>query len=125
MVSPASRRRAVKHVVETGLGKPAQACRALGIARSTFYHAPKPGSTSRKLRREIIALSRKHPRYGYRRITALLRRTGRQVNAKRVQRVRCQEGFQVSRRQRRSRRVGLSGPNASKLSDRGWREEAR
>ena len=108
MVGPASRRRAVKHVVETGLGKPAQACRALGIARSTFYHAPKPGATSRKLRREIIALSRKHPRYGYRRITALLRRAGRQVNAKRVQRVRCQEGFQVSRRQRRSRRVGLS-----------------
>ena len=108
MVGPASRRRAVKHVVETGLGNPAQACRALGIARSTFYHAPKPGATSRKLRREIIALSRKHPRYGYRRITALLRRAGRQVNAKRVQRVRYQEGFQVSRRQRRSRRVGLS-----------------
>ena len=53
-------------------------------------------------------MSRQHPRYGYRRITALLRRAGQQVNAKRVQRIRCREGFQVSRRQRRSRRVGLS-----------------
>lgn len=108
MVGPASRRRAVKHVVETGLGNPAQACRALNLARSTFYHAPKPTRKSQQLRRQIVALSRKHPRYGYRRITALLRRSGQQVNAKRVQRIRCQEGFQVSRRQRRSRRVGLS-----------------
>lgn len=108
MVGPASRRRAVRAVVEEGVGSPAQACRALGLARSTFYRAPKPGATSRKLRSEIIALSQKHPRYGYRRITALLRRAGCQVNAKRVQRVRCAETLQVSRRQRRSRRVGLS-----------------
>ena len=108
MVGPASRRRAVKHVVETGLGNPVQACRALSLARSTFYHAPKPTRKSQQLRQQIVALSRKHPRYGYRRITALLRRAGQQVNAKRVQRIRCREGFQVSRRQRRCKRVGLS-----------------
>lgn len=108
MVGPASRRRAVKAVVEVGIGSPAQACRALGLARSTFYHAPNPGVASRKQRRKIIALSRKHPRYGYRRITALLRRAGCQANAKRVQRVRCREGLQVSRKQRRSKRLGIS-----------------
>ena len=108
MVGPASRRRAVKVVVETGLGNPAQACRALNLARSTFYHAPKPAKKSQRLRRPIVALSRKHPRYGYRRITALLRRSGQQVNAKRVPRIRSREGFQVSRRQRRCKRVGLS-----------------
>lgn len=108
MVGPASRRRAVKHVVETGLGNPAQACRALSLARSTFYHAPKPARRSQQLRRQIVALSRKHPRYGYRRITALLRRAGQSVNAKRVQRIRRREGMQVSRRQRRCKRVGLS-----------------
>ena len=108
MVGPASRRRAVKHVVETGLGNPAQACRALGLAGSTFYHASKPAKKSQHLRRQIVALSRKHPRHGYRRITALLRRAGQPVNAKRVQRIRRREDLQVSRRQRRSRRVGLS-----------------
>lgn len=80
----------------------------MSLARSTFYHASKPTRKSQPLHRQIVALSRKHPRYGYRRITALLRRAGQQVNAKRVQRIRCKEGFQVSRKQRRSRRVGLS-----------------
>ena len=55
----------------------------------------------------VVALSRKHPRYGYRRITALLRREGRVVNAKRVARVRRAEGLQVRKRQRRLRRVGV------------------
>jgi len=54
----------------------------------------------------VVALSRKHPRYGYRRITALLRREGRVVNAKRVARLRRAEGLQVRKRQRRLRRVG-------------------
>ena len=108
MVGPASKRRAVKHVVETGLGNPAQACRALSLARSTFYHASKPAKKSQQLRRQIVALSRKHPRYGYRRITALLRHAGSQVNAKRVQRIRRREDLQVSRRQRRCKRAGIS-----------------
>jgi putative transposase len=37
MVSSSSRRRAVKQMVEEGLGSAAQACRALGLARSSFY----------------------------------------------------------------------------------------
>lgn len=56
----------------------------------------------------IVELSLKHPRYGYRRITALLRREGMAVNAKRVQRVRRREGLQVSKRQRRTKRLGVS-----------------
>ena len=39
MVSSSSRRRAVKQMVEEGLGSAAQACRALGLARSSFYLA--------------------------------------------------------------------------------------
>jgi hypothetical protein len=37
---------------------------------------------------QIVRLSHKHPNYGYRRITALLQREGRQINAKRGARVR-------------------------------------
>ena len=55
-----------------------------------------------------MELSEDHPRYGYRRVTALLRREGQEVNAKQVQRVRRQQGLQVSRRQRKLRRLGLS-----------------
>ena len=94
-------------IEEEGLGRKAQACRALGLARSAAYRLPCESVESRRLRKEIVALSQQHSRYGYRRITALLRREGWGVNAKRVQRVRRQEGFQVSKRQRKMRRVGV------------------
>jgi len=60
------------------------------------------------MRGQIVEVSQEHPRYGYRRVTAVLQRAGQEVNAKRVQRVRRQEGLQVSRRQRKLRRVGVS-----------------
>lgn len=56
----------------------------------------------------IVELSRKHPRYGYRRVTAMLRRGGEEINAKRVQRVRRAEGLQVKKRPKRMRRLGAS-----------------
>ena len=108
MVSPTAKRRAVSWIEQEGLGGKAQACRALGLARSGAYRLPSESVESRRLGKEIIALSQAHPRYGYRRITALLRRGGWEVNAKRVARVRRQEGFRVSKRQRKMRRVGPS-----------------
>ena len=104
MVSPATKRRAVKIVVAESRGRTAPACRALGLARSGYYSIKKVSVESRRLRREIVALSQAHPRYGYRRITALLRREGDRVNPKRVQRVRREEGIQVSKKQRRTKR---------------------
>jgi len=53
-----------------------------------------------------VQLSQKHPRYGYRRITALLRRSGLTINGKRFQRLRRMAGIQVRARQRRMRRLG-------------------
>lgn len=55
-----------------------------------------------------MELSEKHPRYGYRRVTAVLRRERQEVNAKRVQRVRRAAGLQVRERQKRMRRLGVS-----------------
>jgi len=111
MVSPSSRRRAVKVVVEEGLGSAVQACRALALARSSLYRPCRVSLTSRGVHKEVLKLSEAHPRYGYRRITALLRRDGLRVNAKRVQRVRRLEGMQVRRKQRRMRRVGPQQSN--------------
>jgi transposase InsO family protein len=53
-------------------------------------------------------LSGKHPRYGYRRITALLRREGWAVNRKRVHRLWKREGLKVPSRQHKKRRWGTS-----------------
>jgi putative transposase len=98
----------VKLVIETGLGTTAQACRALGLARSSYYRNSAMSNESRDVQKQIVSLSQDHPRYGYRRVTALLRRKGQEINAKRVQRVRRKEGLQVSRKQRKLRRLGVS-----------------
>jgi putative transposase len=108
MVSPSNRRRAVRYCVEEGLGQTAAACRALGLGRSTFYRGSHLSLENRTMRQEIRSLSEQHPRYGYRRVTAVLRRGGSKINAKRVQRVRREQGLQVSKKQRRMRRIGLS-----------------
>ena len=101
------------------MGSTAEACRALGLARSSFYLVSQRSVEGRALHQEIKALSQKHPRYGYRRITALLRREGREVNSKRVQRARRVEGLQVSRKQRRMRRVGESTAQRQQAAYRG------
>jgi transposase InsO family protein len=57
----------------------------------------------------VLELSARHPRYGYRRVTALLRREGWRVNRKRVHRIRRREGLKVVIRQRKRRRLGSAG----------------
>jgi putative transposase len=98
----------VKMSVEEGLGKAAAACRALGLSRSSYYRSGRSSLESRRIRKEVLELSGKHPRYGYRRITALMRREGFEVNGKRVARIRREEGIKVSKKQRRLRRLGIS-----------------
>lgn len=58
--------------------------------------------------RRMVELARRHPRYGYRRITVLLRREGHLVNRKRVHRLWRQEGLKVPVRQRKKRSMGNS-----------------
>jgi len=94
--------------IEEGWGSGAAACRALGLSRSSYYVGRLVKKRTTRLHREIVELSGKHPRYGYRRITALLRRAGHEINAKRVARVRREAGLKVSKRQRRMKRLGLS-----------------
>ena len=86
----------------------AVACRAFGLSRSTYYRKKEESPQKRESRERIVALSLEHPRYGYRRVTVVLERSGKKVNAKRVQRVRREEGLVVSKRQRKMRRVGIS-----------------
>ena len=56
----------------------------------------------------MLELSRANPRYGYRRITALLRREQWAVNRKRVYRLWRREGLKVPQTQRKRRRLGSS-----------------
>ena len=63
----------------------------------------------------IRALARENPRYGYRRIKALLVREGWSVNLKRVHRLWRREGLkvpQIQRKRRRSGRARTAAPGA-------------
>jgi transposase InsO family protein len=80
----------------------------LGQSRSTQRYAPREDEEERRLVARLLELVGKHPRYGYRFITALLRREGWSVNRKRVWRLWQQEGLQVPRRQQKKRRWGTS-----------------
>lgn len=104
--------KAKKHVARTfteaGRASIALMCRLLGLPRSSFYALPKSSPANRQLESDIVRLSEDKPRYGYRRVTALLKRDGKEINVKRVQRVRSRHGLQVRKKQRRTRRVGQS-----------------
>lgn len=56
----------------------------------------------------MLALAALNPRYGYRRITALLQREGFRVNKKRVHRIWRREGLKVVTKQRKRGRLGAA-----------------
>lgn len=58
--------------------------RATAWPRSSFYHEARRRSDARKLDEALRRLAGRWPTYGYRRLTALLRRKGWRVNGKRV-----------------------------------------
>jgi putative transposase len=81
-----------------------RSCRLVGLSRSRL-NAPYPVQEA-ALRAEIRRLSYKYPRFGYRRIHALLPGTGHAVSIRRVRRIRAEEGLQVKKKTRRKRKKG-------------------
>ena len=53
------------------------------------------------LRTKLVELAREKPRFGYRRLQVLLRRTGEEVNHKRVHRVYREAGLSIRRKKRK------------------------
>ena len=97
-----------RHLQETFGVSERRACRVLGQPRSTQRQAPKTKEEEERLVARLLELVRRHPRFGYRRIWALLRREGWRVNRKRVHRLWRQQGLKVPRKQRKKRRLGSS-----------------
>lgn len=86
------------------------ACRAVGLACSSFRYPLQPPSPDEGERRGAVRrLARQHRRYGYRRITALWRRQGQRVNTKRVWRIWKSEGLSLPRKRPHRRRQGPGG----------------
>jgi transposase InsO family protein len=88
-----------------------RACRVIGQPRSSQRYTGIKMDKDKALLAEILKLSGKHPRYGYRRIWALLRREGHHINKKRVHRLWKRAGLKVPAKQRKRRRLLGGGEN--------------
>ena len=88
-----------------------RSCAIAGIRRSSYRYRS-DSTRDAELLKQIRTLAQKNPRYGYRRIWALLRRERHPVNRKRVWRLWKKAGLALKRRPTRKRRAGarVEGP---------------
>lgn len=92
-----------------------RACRALGQPRSTQRYQRQPKADEEALRAATVSLAERFGRYGYRRVTYLLREAGWEVNSKRVQRIWREEGLKVPSRQPKRGRLWLTDGSCIRL----------
>ena len=87
----------------------------IGQPRVTQRRVLRVRDDDEALRAAIVTLAARYGRYGYRRITALLRRDGWQVNHKRVERIWRQEGLKVPQKQPKRGRLWLNDGSCVRL----------
>jgi putative transposase len=87
----------------------------IGQPRSTQRYKASRKTDEQALCSDIIKLATQYGRYGYRRITALLRVGGWQVNHKKVERIWRQEGLKVPKKQPKRGRLWLNDGSCVRL----------
>ena len=92
-----------------------RACRVLGQVRRTQRYTLKMADDETVLTENIVYLASEYGRYGYRRITAMLRTDGWGVNHKRVERIWRREGLKVPRKQPNKGRLWLNEGSCIRL----------
>jgi len=91
------------------------ACRLLEQGRGTQRYAPIQRNDEDALTRNIIELASKYGRYGYRRITVLLRSAGWRVGKDRVQCIWRREGLKIPAKQKPRGRLWLHDGSCIRL----------
>jgi putative transposase len=122
-VTVAARREGVQFLVAHGLAQ-RRACTLLQLQRSTLTYQARPDRNA-ALVEEVHDLAQRHPRYGYRRVWALLRRRGRRVNKKHVHRLWTRAKLQVRKvTRKRGPARAASVPVQALPPGHGWTEAA-
>ena len=109
MVSPSRRRDAVKYLVGRHRVSERRACKLVGQHRSTNRYRAVAPEFELQLVGRMNELAAAHPRYGYRRIWALLRAEGFVVNRKRIERLWRLEGHRVPPPRKRHGQKAVGG----------------
>ena len=115
MTSPAKKRRVLEEIVEKLKVSERRACKVLEQPRSTQRKKQKEKPDEAQLTEDIIKLAKDYGRYGYRRITALLKQQGWQVNHKRVERIWRREGLKIPQKQPKRRRLWFNDGSCVRL----------
>ncbi len=105
-MSPDQQRAAADYLAERYGVSQRRICRVMGRSRSILRYRRRRPADELALNREIKRLARRHPRYGYRRIHAMLLRRGWSVNIKRVRRLWNSLGLRRPLRLRKPRKLG-------------------
>jgi transposase InsO family protein len=92
-----------------------RACKVLGQPRATQRRPAHVPDGEPALVRRMAELATQYGRYGYRRVTALLRAEGFRVNHKRVERLWRREGLKVPAKQPQRRRLWLNDGSCVRL----------
>jgi putative transposase len=92
-----------------------RACRVLGQAGNTQRRRACATDDEPQLVKRMVWMASEYGRYGYRRVTALLRAEGWWVNHKRVERIWRQEGLKVPAKQPKRRRLWLGDGSSIRL----------
>ena len=77
-----------------------RACKLMGVDRGSYRYEPRPDRNA-PLREALVALARQKPRYGYRRLHALLERREHPASVMRIYRLYRAEGLAVRRLKRK------------------------
>ncbi len=101
-------------------------CRLLDVPRSTFYYAAQPTPDDEAMLKVVLLdLAAQWPTYGYRRLTAMMRRLGWTVNGKRVRRW-MEELYRTGAPPKRTTRTTNTIPShAIPTSSRTWKSSGR
>jgi len=85
-------------------------CQALALARSSYYYGIPEENEDPALNKALLHVAETWPTYGYRRVTAQLRREGWDVNGKRVHRLMRMLGLQCMKKRTKRKTTNSDHP---------------
>jgi putative transposase len=105
MVGPKAKRRALEVIRGKFELSVRQSCQILGLRQSTYHYRPKRVRDDTELKAKILEVVARKPKWGRPMVTWMLReRMGLKDNHKRIGRVYCELGLQMSKR-RKTRKI--------------------
>jgi putative transposase len=107
-VSPSRKREATGKLKAEFSVSERRACQVINQPRTSQRYQAKPRDDERALVKRMLELVRQRPRFGYRRIAALLRKEFWRASATRIYRLWRREGLKVPQKKRKRRRLGKS-----------------